>query len=93
MMPMTVLAMATEGEGNARGRIVVRIAVDHGTPATIVVAIEVTMVVMAVVIVPIVVVTIVVMIAGLSSRSREGGNNGYASDKDQFLDIHHKDSE
>ncbi len=94
MMPVVVVTTtATEGEGHPRRWVIVRIAVDHGTLAIIVVAIEVTMVVMAVVIVPVVVVTIVMMIAGLSGRRREGGGDGHASDKDQFLDIHHKDSE
>jgi len=94
MMPVAVVAAATEGESNPRRGVIVRIAVDHGAPAIVVVAIKVTMVVMAVVIVPVTVIAIVVMmIAGLGGRRREGGGDGHAPDENQFLDIHHKDSE
>ena len=88
--------MAAECEGNPRGwvGVVVRIIVDHRAPAFIIVlAIEVAVMVMAVEIMPVAVVAIVMMIAGLSGRSKEGGDNGHASDNNQFLDVHHKDSE
>lgn len=93
MMPVAVVSAATEGEGNPRRGVIVRIAIDHGAPAIVVVAIEVAMVVMTVVVVPVTVIAIVMMIACLGGRRREGGGDGHAPDENQFLDIHHKDSE
>lgn len=94
VMPVAVVAMAAKGEGNPRGwvAVVVRITVDYRATSFVVMAVKVTVMVMAVEIMPVAVVAIVIVIAGLSSRSKEGGDDRHAPDKNQFWDIHHKDS-